>query len=66
MKKKTNTQDGFNKEVEQKTLGSIRECAVNIRKFSHINSNLFTTLKTSKKEMLQKEVNNISELINQL
>ncbi len=47
-------------------LNEIRETLKNIRKFSVLKDSIFATLKTSKKEMLQKEVVNLTELVNKL
>lgn len=60
------TTETINKEVEAKTLYDIREVSRNIRKFSYISNSVFQTLKTSKKEMLQKEIASMTELVNQL
>jgi len=47
-------------------LTEIREALKNIRKFSVLKDSIFSTLKTSKKEMLTKEVANLSSLVEKL
>lgn len=63
---KQKKEKAFNLEVELKTLASIREICRTIRKFTYVNRNVLTTLKTSKKDIMLKEVSNLTEVINQL
>jgi len=65
---KTNKETGeiFSADKVTAKLNEIREATKSIRKFSFINDKLFTTLKTTKKDMLQKELATLTDLINKL
>ena len=55
-----------NKEADKKASISIRESCGNIRRFSYMSDNLFKVLKTTKKEMLSKELDNMTKIISSL
>ena len=64
-KKETEKKDN-NKEVDKVASIAIRESCGNIRRFSYMSNNLFKVLKTTKKEMLTKEIDNLNKIISGL
>jgi hypothetical protein len=61
MENKTNTSKPTQKELEQQ----IRKSIYSIKKLTYVNDSVLETLKTNKKKVLQKEVDDLSKLVNQ-
>lgn len=45
---------------------SIRKTAINIKKMTFVNDAVLETLKTNKKKVLQKEVDDLNKLVSQI